>query len=73
MTTDGLYRQALATGIVTLEEIDWLAAACPFLPSEDISSATQLVRLLEQGVITLGCRIDQVAASSTSPSRHVIP
>lgn len=66
MTAHCLYRQALASGIVTLEELDWLAGACPSLPSDDIPSATQLVRLLEQGVITLGCRLDEAPAAARS-------
>lgn len=61
MTAPRLYRQALASGIITLEEIDWLAEACTSLPADDIGAATQLVRLLEQGVITLGCRLEGVS------------
>jgi hypothetical protein len=63
MTAPCLYRQALATGIITLEEIDWLADACTTLPADDIGTATQLVRLLEQGVISLGCRLDGAAGA----------
>jgi hypothetical protein len=66
MTAHRLYRQALASGIVTPEELDWLAWASPSLPSDDIAPATQLVRLLEQGVITLGCRLDQAPAPARS-------
>ena len=59
MTADRLYRRALASGIVSLEELDWLAWVYPSLPRGDISSATQLVRLLERGVISLGCRLER--------------
>jgi hypothetical protein len=66
MTAQRLYRQAIASGIVTLEELDWLAWSCPSLPSDDIPSATQLVRLLEQGVITLGCRLEDAPAPAAA-------
>ena len=66
MTTQGLFRQAVASGIVTLEEIDWLAQACPSLPSDEIGSVTQLVDLLENGVICLGCRLNDAPGRADS-------
>ena len=57
MTLGEVFLESLSTGVITEQEIDWLAAQQNRFNREEEATALKLGRLLDSGVINLGCRI----------------
>ena len=57
MTVGALVLEALGSGVITEAEIDWLVASQGHASRTEQAAVERLGRLLDQGVIQLGCRI----------------
>ena len=61
MTTGELFLESLSSGVITQAEIDWLLSQQDRLTRAEQAAMQRLGRLLDQGQIQLGCRIDRAA------------
>jgi hypothetical protein len=52
-----VFLATMATGIITQEEIDWLTLGQSQFNREEEAKALRLGRLLDEGVIQIGCRL----------------
>ena len=52
-----LYLEAIASGIITQEEIDWLTTRQAGFSRAEEAKALQIGRLLDEGRIQIGCRL----------------
>ncbi|MEB3272058.1 MAG: hypothetical protein VKJ44_10525 [Synechococcus sp.] len=52
-----LYLEAIASGIITQEEIDWLTSQQDGFSREEEAKALQIGRLLDEGQLQIGCRL----------------
>jgi hypothetical protein len=52
-----LYLEAIASGIITQEEIDWLTTHQAGFSREEEAKALQIGRLLDEGRLQIGCRL----------------
>ncbi|OON12748.1 MAG: hypothetical protein BTM30_02875 [Synechococcus lacustris str. Tous] len=57
MTLGEVFLESLSTGVITEQEIDWLAAQQNRFNRDEEATALKLGRLLDSGAINLGCRI----------------
>ena len=53
-----LFLQSVSSGVITSEEMDWIAANQRDFSRIEEATALKLGRLLDNGRIQLGCRID---------------
>ena len=49
--------EALATGVITQEEIDWLTTHQAQFSRAEEAKALQIGRLLDEGRLQIGCRL----------------
>jgi len=61
-----VYLEALASGIITQEEIDWLTTQQASFNRDEEAKALKIGRLLDEGAIQIGCRL--LGKSRTGPS-----
>ncbi|MEB3362645.1 MAG: hypothetical protein VKI42_11045 [Synechococcaceae cyanobacterium] len=52
-----VFLETMSTGIITQEEIDWLTLQQTEFNREEEAKALRLGRLLDEGVIQIGCRL----------------
>ena len=52
-----VYLEALASGIITQEEIDWLTTHQASFNRDEEAKALKIGRLLDAGAIQIGCRL----------------
>lgn len=52
-----VFLEAMATGIITQEEIDWLTTQQGNFNREEEAKALKIGRLLDEGQIQIGCRL----------------
>lgn len=52
-----IYLEAVATGIITQEEIDWLTTHQAGFNRDEEAKALKIGRLLDEGQIQIGCRL----------------
>jgi len=57
MSVGQLFLKSLGTGVITPSEIDWLLVSSNRLDRQEQAVVQRLGRLLDQGVIQLGCRL----------------
>lgn len=57
MIVGEVYLEAMASGIITQEEIDWLTTHQAGFSRDDEAKALQIGRLLDEGRIQIGCRL----------------
>jgi len=57
MTVSQLHGEAITSGVITFEEIHWLARNRDGFTPLERQMVTGLVRSLQQGVINPGCRL----------------
>lgn len=57
MSVGALFLEALGTGVITQTEIDWLVSCQGNGSRTEQAALERLGRLLDSGVIHLGCRI----------------
>jgi hypothetical protein len=61
-----VYLEALASGIITQDEIDWLTTHQASFNRDEEAKALKIGRLLDEGAIQIGCRL--LGKPSTSVS-----
>jgi 3-oxoacyl-[acyl-carrier-protein] synthase III len=59
-----VYLEALASGIITQEEIDWLTTHQARFSRDEEAKALQIGRLLDGGHLQIGCRLLAQAAQA---------
>ena len=52
-----VYLEALASGIITQDEIDWLTTHQASFNRDEEAKALKIGRLLDEGAIQIGCRL----------------
>lgn len=52
-----IYLEAMATSIITQDEIDWLTTHQASFSRDEEAKALQIGRLLDEGQIQIGCRL----------------
>lgn len=52
-----VYLEAMATGIITQDEIDWLTTHQAHFSRDEEAKALQIGRLLDEGRLQIGCRL----------------
>ena len=52
-----LFLQSVSTGVITSDEMNWVTSNQPRFSRVEEATALKLGRLLEQGLIQIGCRI----------------
>ena len=52
-----IYLEAVASGIITQEEIDWLTTHQASFNRDEEAKALRIGRLLDEGEIQIGCRL----------------
>ncbi len=57
MNLGRLFLESLSTGVITTEEMDWVAQHQRDFSRTEEATALRLGRLLDGGLINLGCRL----------------
>ena len=57
MNLGTLFLESVSTGVITTEEMDWVAKHQRHFSRTEEAAALRLGRLLDGGLINLGCRI----------------
>lgn len=57
MTVSQLHQQAVTSGVISFEEIHWLARHRDDFTTQERQLAVGLIRFLQQGVLNFGCRL----------------
>ena len=52
-----LFLESISTGVITSDEMNWVASNQPHFSRVEEATALKLGRLLDQGFIQIGCRI----------------
>tara|TARA_B100000945_G_scaffold85736_1_gene66559 strand:- start:169 stop:351 length:183 start_codon:yes stop_codon:yes gene_type:complete len=52
-----LYLESISTGIITSDEMNWVTSNQPHFSRVEEATALKLGRLLDRGLIQIGCRI----------------
>ncbi|WP_087068868.1 hypothetical protein [Cyanobium sp. NIES-981] len=57
MTVSQLHQQAMTSGILSVEEIHWLARHRDSFTDTERQVVIRLIRLLQRGALNLGCHL----------------
>ncbi len=57
MTLGELFLKSLSSGVITQGEVDWLASHQHEFSRHEEAAAIRLGRLMDEGVVNLGCRV----------------
>ena len=57
MTLGELFLKSLSSGVITQGEVDWLASHQHAFSRHEEAAAIRLGRLMDEGVVNLGCRV----------------
>jgi len=52
-----LFLESISTGVITSDEMNWVTYNQPHFSRVEEATALKLGRLLDQGLIQIGCRI----------------
>ncbi len=52
-----LFLNTISTGVITSDEMNWVASNQPHFSRVEEATALKLGRLLDQGLIHIGCRM----------------
>ena len=52
-----LFLESISTGVITSDEMNWVASNQPRFSRVEVATALKLGRLLDRGLIQIGCRI----------------
>ncbi len=63
MTLGLLFLKSLSSGVITSEEMDWVANHQRNFSRIEAATALKLGRLLDRGLIQIGCRIDSAVST----------
>jgi hypothetical protein len=53
-----LFLESISTGVITSDEMNWVTLNQPHFSRVEEATALKLGRLLDRGLIQIGCRID---------------
>ena len=53
-----LYLESISTGVITSDEMNWVTSNQPRFSRVEEATALKLGRLLDRGLIQIGCRVD---------------
>jgi hypothetical protein len=59
MSVGELFLESVSTGVITTEEIDWITAQQTGFNRQEEAIVLKLGRLLDAGLIQIGCRLLQ--------------
>lgn len=59
MSVGEVFLESLSTGVITTDEIAWITQGQPHFNRQEEATALKLGRLLDAGVIQIGCRLLQ--------------
>lgn len=62
-----VYLEALSTGIITPQEIDWITTHQSSFNREEEAKALKIGRLLDEGTLQIGCRLLGHHSAATAP------
>lgn len=57
MSVGELFLESVSTGVITAEEIDWITAEQHLFNRQEEAIILKLGRLLDAGIIQIGCRL----------------
>lgn len=57
MNLGSLFLKSVSSGVITKEEMDWITNHQPHFSRIEEATALKLGRLLDRGLVRLGCRI----------------
>ena len=57
MTLGDVLLTSISTGVITQDEVDWVASHQHLFNREEVASALRLGRLIDTGNVNLGCRL----------------
>lgn len=57
MTVGELFLESLSTGVITEDEMQWLTAHQQGFSRTEEAAAVRLGRLVDEGIVNLGCRV----------------
>ena len=57
MSVGELFLESFSTGVITVEEIDWITAQQGCFDRQEEATVLKLGRLLDAGRIQIGCRL----------------
>ena len=57
MTLGLLFLESVSTGVITPDEMNWVTSNQPHFSRVEEATALKLGRLLDRGLIQIGCRI----------------
>jgi hypothetical protein len=57
MTVSQLHQQAMESGVISFEEIHWMARHRDAFTPQERQLVVGLIRFLQQGVLNFGCRL----------------
>ena len=52
-----LFLKSISSGVITSDEMNWVTSTQPHFSRVEEATALKLGRLLDQGLIQIGCRI----------------
>ena len=52
-----LFLESISTGVITSDEMNWVTSNQPYFSRVEEATALRLGRLLDRGLIQIGCRI----------------
>ena len=53
-----IYLKSISSGVITSDEMNWVTSTQPHFSRVEEATALKLGRLLDRGLIQIGCRID---------------
>ena len=53
-----LFLESISTGVITSDEMNWVTSNQPRFSRVEEATALKLGRLLDRGLIQIGCRVD---------------
>ena len=62
MTLGEVLLSSLTSGVITQDEVDWVAGHQDGFSRAEVASALRLGRLIDAGAVNLGCRLSSVPA-----------
>lgn len=57
MSVGELFLESVSTGVITVDEIDWITAEQAGFNRQEEAIVLKLGRLLDEGIIQIGCRL----------------
>ena len=57
MTVGEVFLESLNSGVITPNEVDWMASNQDEFSRAEVATALRLGRLMDEGQVNLGCRI----------------